>query len=62
MTVIEEGVRVEFAEIGINATDSKIHLCHFPSGGVRVLSVHGYIVNITTMVFNELCRLYKHTA
>ena len=50
------------SQIGINAANSKVHLCHLPSGCVGFLTINRDIINVPRMVFNELCALNKHTA
>ena len=62
MTIVEESVRVVAAEVGFDATDGKVHLCHLPCGRVGVLSEYGYVTQISAVVFNELCALHEHTA
>ena len=37
VAVIEEGIGVEFAEVGINAANGKVHLRHLPCGRVGIL-------------------------
>ena len=62
MAIVEECVRVVAAEVCLDATDSKIHLCHLPCGRVGVLSEHGYVTQITAVIFDELCALNEHAA
>ena len=62
MAIVEECVSVVAAEVGFDATDGKVHLRHLPCGRVGVLSEHGYVTQITAVVFDELCALNEHTA
>lgn len=62
MAIIEEGICIIAAKVGFDTSDGKIHLCHFPCGGVRVLTEHRNVVDVSTMVLNEFRTLDKHTA
>src|SRR5690606_11729111 len=46
---------------GINAPDSQVHLCQLVGGWVGFLPIHCDVSNLSTMCFNELFTLYKHT-
>ena len=50
------------AKIGINATDGKIHRCHFPCSRVAFLPVYGQIRNLALMTFHKLGRLHEHAS
>ena len=60
--IIEERICGKFPQISFYATNSKIHLSHFPCGRVTVLPEHGNVVDVTLMPFNEFGRLYKHSS
>ena len=62
MAIVKESICIIATKICIDATDGKVHLCHFPSSWIRVLSVHGNIVNISTVILNKFCTLDEHTA
>ena len=62
MAIVEESVRVVAAEVCLDATDGKIHLCHLPCGRVGVLAIYSNVVYITTMVFYKLCTLHEHAS
>ena len=62
VAVIEKSVGIELAKVSFNSTNSEVHLCQFPCGGIGVLTIHGDIFNIPAVILNELRRLNKHTA
>ena len=62
VAVIEKSVGIELAKVSFNSTNSEVHLCQFPCGGIGVLPIHGDIFNIPAVILNELRRLNKHTA
>ena len=62
MQVVEERVSVILSEIRINTTDSHIHLSHFPSVGIGLLSVNRDIAPVSAVSLNEFRTLHKHTA
>ena len=60
VTVIEERVGIELAEVSLNTANGKVHLRHFPCSRVGVLTKDGNLVDIATVVFDEFCRLDEH--
>ena len=60
--VVEERVSVILSEVRINATNSHIHLSHFPCVSIRLLSVNRDIASVAAVSLNEFCTLYEHTA
>ena len=62
VTVVEERVRIELAEVSFNTTNGKIHLRHLPCGRVGVLTKDGNLIDVAAMIFDELCGLNEHTA
>ena len=36
MLIIKEGVGIALAKIGLQATNGYVHVCHLPSGGIRL--------------------------
>ena len=62
VTVIEERVGIELAEVSLNTANGKVHLRHFPCSRVGVLTKDGNLVDIATVVFDEFCRLDEHAA
>ena len=60
--VVYVSVSVEFAEVGIDAADSKVHLRHFPCGGVEFLTVNGNVIDASAVLLDELSGLDEHTA
>ena len=62
MAVIEEGIGVEFAQVGLDATDGQIHLRQLPGGGVGILTEDGDLIEISAVALHKLGRLDKHAA
>ena len=62
MTIVKKGIRIIASEVRFDTTDGKIHLRHLPCSGVRVLSKHRNVVDVTAVVFNEFRTLDEHAA
>ena len=62
MAVIKESIRIKFAKVSFDSSNRKVHLRHFPSSRVGVLTKHRNFVDVTAMILDELCRLHKHSA
>ena len=62
VAVIEEGIGVVLAQVGLNAADGQVHLRHLPGGGVGVLAEYGNPVDVAAVVLHELGRLHEHAA
>ena len=60
MTVVEEGVGVAVAQVGLNATDGEVHHGHLAGVGVDFLTENAEILDVTLMVANEVGTLDKH--
>ena len=57
VAVIEESVRIKLAEVGFNSSYGQIHLRHFPSGRVGVLTKNGNPIDVSAVVLYKLCGL-----
>ena len=55
MAIVEEGIGVEFAEVGINAANGKVHLRHLPCGRVGILPVDRNVIDITAVALDKFC-------
>ena len=62
VAVVEEGIGVILSEVGLDATNSQVHLRHLPGCRVRVLTIDRDLVDIAGVALDKLCRLHKHTA
>ena len=62
VAVLKERVGVVRAEVRLDAADGKVHLSHFPGGGVGVLAVDGDVVDAAGMALDELGGLHEHAA
>ena len=49
------------AEIGLDTANRQVHLRHFPCRRIGILTIDRYIIDISGVALDELCRLYKHT-
>lgn len=52
--VIKECIHIMLAKIGFNAANGKFHLHHLPCSEVRILHIHGDILDIPCLIFHEL--------
>lgn len=50
------------AQIRVDAADREVHGRHFPRGRIGLLAVHGDVVNVALMAFDEVRGLYEHAA
>ena len=55
MAVIEKSIGVEFAEVSINSTNGKVHLRHFPCGGIGILPIYRNVIDITAVALDKFC-------
>ena len=60
--VLEERVGIMIAQIRVDAADREVHGRHFPRGRIGLLAVHGDVVNVALMAFDEVRGLYEHAA
>ena len=61
MAIIEKGIRIISPEIGLDTANRQVHLRHFPCRRIGILTINRYIIDISRVTLDELCRLYKHT-
>lgn len=54
VTIVEEGVGVILAQVGLDASDGEVHLGQLPGGGVGVLPENGDPVDVAAVAFDEL--------
>ena len=57
----EKGIRIILSEIGLDTANRQVHLRHFPCRRIGILTIDRYIIDISGVALDELCRLYKHT-
>jgi len=57
-----EGIGGFGAEVGLDAVDGEVHLCHLPGIGVGFLPVDGDIADAPAVGFHELLGLDEHAA
>ena len=62
MLVIAEGVAPAVAEVGVKSADGKVHVCHLPRIGIKLLTVYRHVAQVALMLLNELGTLHEHTA
>ena len=54
-------VGIKLSKVSFDATDGKVHLCHFPCCRVGVLTEHRNLVDVPAGIYDEFCRLNEHT-
>ena len=62
MEIFREGVSRMGTEVGIDTTNSHVHLSHFPRIWVCFLTINRDIATFARMSLNEFSALYEHTA
>ena len=62
MKVVEEGVRLICSEVCVNATNSEIHLRHFPCVRIGLLPIDRNRSTPTAVGLDEFGTLYEHAA
>ena len=60
--IICKGVCIMVSKICFQSPDSQVHLSHFPSGRIELLTENGNIINVTGMAFYKVFGLYKHAS
>lgn len=60
--VLEERVGIMITQIRVDATDRKVHSRHLPCGRIALLIVHGDVVDVALMAFDEVRGLHEHAA
>lgn len=60
--VLEERVGIMITQIRVDATDREVHSRHLPCGRIALLTVHGDVVDVALMAFDEVRGLHEHAA